>query len=72
MGAVRTRSALLACVAFGVVTAGLTMLFMAAVARLPPGTAIALEFLGPLAVAVVRGRRNTKCERRWPRPACCC
>ncbi len=51
-----TRSSLLACVALGLVIAGLTMLFMAAVARLPLGTASALEFLGPLGVAVVRGR----------------
>jgi inner membrane transporter RhtA len=51
-----TGSGLLACVALGVVTAGLTMLFMAAVARLPLGTASALEFLGPLGVAVARGR----------------
>ncbi len=40
--------------ALGVVTAGVTLLFMAAVARLPLGTASALEFLGPLGVAVVR------------------
>nr|MDT0660566.1 EamA family transporter [Micromonospora sp. DSM 115978] len=58
-----TRSALLACVALGVVTAGLTLLFMAAVARLPLGTASALEFLGPLGVAVIRGRGGTKL---WP------
>jgi inner membrane transporter RhtA len=51
-----TRSGLLACVALGVVTAAMTMLFMAAVARLPLGTASALEFLGPLGVAVARGR----------------
>jgi len=43
-------------VGLGVVTAGLTMLFMAAVARLPLGTASALEFLGPLGVAVARSR----------------
>ncbi|GGF38867.1 membrane protein [Marmoricola endophyticus] len=42
--------------ALGVVTAGLTVLFMAAVARLPLGTASALEFLGPLGVAVARSR----------------
>jgi len=54
-----TRSALWACVALGVVTAGITMLFMASIARLPLGTASALEFLGPLGVAVVRGRRAT-------------
>jgi inner membrane transporter RhtA len=46
---------LLATVALGVVTAGVTMLFMAAVARMPLGTASALEFLGPLGVAVARG-----------------
>ena len=53
-----------ACVALGIVTAGVTMLFMAAVARLPLGTASALEFLGPLSVAVLRGRRGT-----WVWPA---
>lgn len=51
-----TRSTVLACVLLGVVTAALTLLFMAAVARLPLGTASALEFLGPLGVAVARGR----------------
>lgn len=58
-----TRPALLACVALGVVTAGVTILFMAAIARLPLGTASALEFLGPLGVAVARGRRGTLL---WP------
>ncbi len=37
-------------------TAGVTLLFMASVARLPLGTASALEFLGPLSVAVARSR----------------
>src|SRR3954451_24641729 len=58
-----SREALRVGIALGVVTAGLTMLFMAAVARLPLGTASALEFLGPLGVAVVRGRARTKL---WP------
>ena len=49
------RSVLLAAVALGIATAGVTMLFMVAVARLPLGTASALEFLGPLGVAVARG-----------------
>lgn len=53
-----TRSSLLACVALGVVTAGVTLLFMEAIARLPMGTASALEFLGPLSVAMWRGRGN--------------
>src|SRR4051794_14596373 len=48
------QRALLACVLLGAVTAGLTLLFMQAVARLPLGTASALEFLGPLGVAVAR------------------
>ncbi|WP_232666355.1 EamA family transporter [Pseudonocardia sp. TRM90224] len=58
-----TRSGLLACLALGVTTAGLTIFFMAAVARLPLGTASALEFLGPLGVAVVRGAGG---KRLWP------
>ena len=58
------RRILLAAVALGVVTAGLTMLFMAAVARLPLGTASALEFLGPLGVAVARGRGGRRLL--WP------
>ncbi len=51
-----TGASLTACVALGLVTAGVTMLFMAAVEQLPLGTASALEFLGPLGVAVARGR----------------
>ena len=55
-----TRSSLAACVALGVVTAGVTMAFMASVARLPLGTASALEFLGPLGVAVARSRGGAR------------
>jgi inner membrane transporter RhtA len=51
-----TRSALGSCALLGVVTAGMLMLFMAAVVRLPLGTASALEFLGPLGVAIARGK----------------
>jgi inner membrane transporter RhtA len=58
------RPILLATVALGVVTAGVTMLFMAAIARLPLGTASALEFLGPLGVAVARGRGGQRLL--WP------
>jgi len=50
------RPSLVAAVVLGVVTAGMTMFFMAAVQRLPLGTASALEFLGPLSVAVFRSR----------------
>ncbi|SDM51724.1 EamA family transporter [Allokutzneria albata] len=57
------RPTLLAGLALGVATAGMTMLFMAAVARIPLGTASALEFIGPLGVAVARGRGGNKA---WP------
>jgi inner membrane transporter RhtA len=58
-----SRSGLVAAVALGAVTAAVTMCFMAAVARIPMGTASALEFLGPLGVAILRGRGSTKA---WP------
>jgi inner membrane transporter RhtA len=48
-----TGQDLLACGLLGVVTAGLMMLFMLAIARIPLGTASALEFLGPLTVSVL-------------------
>lgn len=47
-------------VALGVAIAALTLLFMEAIARLPLGTASALEFLGPLGVAVARGRGSAR------------
>jgi inner membrane transporter RhtA len=58
-----SRGSLASAVALGVVTAAVTMCFMAAVDRIPLGTASALEFLGPLGVAVLRGRGSTKV---WP------
>src|SRR4029079_17694269 len=57
------RQTFAACVLLGLVTAGVTLLFMASLARLPLGTASALEFLGPLGVAVARGKGGTKV---WP------
>jgi inner membrane transporter RhtA len=62
------RPILLAAVALGVVTAGVTILFMAALARLPLGPASALEFLGPLGVAVFRAGGGQGGARRllWP------
>jgi inner membrane transporter RhtA len=53
------RANLLAAVSLGLVTAATTVCFSAAVGRLPLGTASAIEFLGPLGVAVARGRRGT-------------
>lgn len=59
-----TRSAFRTCVVLGVVTAGITLLFMMAVARIPLGTASALEFLGPLGVAVAKG--SGRYRLLWP------
>jgi inner membrane transporter RhtA len=58
-----TGKGLLAAVALGGVTAAMNILFLAAVDRLPLGTASALEFLGPLGVAVLRAPGRTKL---WP------
>lgn len=58
-----SRRSFWTCVQLGVVTASVTMLFMAALDRLPLGTASALEFLGPLGVAIARGQGG---RRVWP------
>ena len=50
-----TRNSFLMCVLLGIVTAAITLLFMAALDRIPLGTASAVEFLGPLGVAIARG-----------------
>jgi inner membrane transporter RhtA len=51
----------------GFVTAGMTLAFLAAISLLPLGTAVAIEFLGPLTVAAV----NTRSRRAliWPAAA---
>jgi inner membrane transporter RhtA len=59
-----TRSALASGVVLGIATAGVTLLFMGAIARLPLGMASALEFLGPLGVAVARGSGRGRLV--WP------
>jgi inner membrane transporter RhtA len=59
-----SRRGLRVSVLLGIVTAGVTLLFMAAVARLPLGTASALEFLGPLGVAVAHSSGLRKLV--WP------
>jgi inner membrane transporter RhtA len=51
-----------ACCTLGVVTAGLMLFFMVAIARIPLGTASALEFLGPLTVSIFGPGRGRK---RW-------
>jgi inner membrane transporter RhtA len=59
-----TRKTFGVCVLLGVVTASVTMLFMAAAGRIPLGTASALEFLGPLGVAVANGKGGGRVL--WP------
>ena len=59
-----TRRSLVAASALGIVTAGVTLLFMAAAVRLPLGTASALEFLGPLGVAAARS--HSRRALIWP------
>ena len=45
-------------------TAVLTLAFIEAVARIPLGTAAAIEFLGPLGVAAIRSHRRSALA--WP------
>jgi inner membrane transporter RhtA len=52
-----TRRRLLLAVVFGLVLAGMNIAFYLAVARLPLGTAVAIEFSGPVAVATLGARR---------------
>lgn len=51
-------------VALGVVSAVMTLAFLAAIDRLPLGTAVAIEFLGPLAVAAIHSRGGRALA--WP------
>jgi inner membrane transporter RhtA len=63
---------LLACGVLGAVTAALMLLFMLAIARIPLGTASALEFLGPLAVSLSGPAAGAGALRSRPRSASCC
>lgn len=48
----------------GLVTALMTLAFLGAIDRLPLGTAVAIEFLGPLTVAAINARRGSALA--WP------
>jgi inner membrane transporter RhtA len=58
------RRDLVDAVLLGVVSAGMTLLFFEAIARIPLATAVACELLGPLAVAVAR--RSGRSGLAWP------
>ncbi|WP_457255938.1 EamA family transporter [Pedococcus sp. P5_B7] len=53
-----------ALVALGVTTGLVTIAFLAAIERIPLGTAVAIEFLGPLTVAAVRTHHRRSLA--WP------
>lgn len=50
------RRDLPALLGLGAATGTMTVAFLAAIDRIPLGTAVAIEFLGPLTVAAIRGR----------------
>lgn len=54
---IRTRRAVVLALSFGVVTASMNLLFFLAIDELPLGTAVAIEFIGPVTVAAVGSRR---------------
>lgn len=65
-----SRRSLLMCALLGLATAGMTLCFMLAIETIPLGTASALEFLGPLSIAVFQGRERPAGGRCPPQPAC--
>jgi inner membrane transporter RhtA len=58
------RADLPALLALGVVTGFMTTFFLSAVERIPLGTAVAIEFLGPLTVAGIMSKRRRALV--WP------
>ena len=56
-----------ALLALGVITGLMTIMFLAAIERIPLGTSVAIEFLGPLTVAAVRS--HTSRALIWPATA---
>lgn len=58
------RRDLPAVIALGVTTGLMTVCFLAAIDRIPLGTAVAIEFLGPLTVAAVRSHNRQALA--WP------
>ncbi len=52
-----TRQTIATAAGFGIVTVGMNIVFYEAIARIPLGTAVAIEFLGPVAVATLGSRR---------------
>lgn len=58
------RRDIAAAVLLGVASVGLTVTFFEAIARIPLATAVAIEFLGPLTVAVLR--RSGRWGLVWP------
>ena len=59
------RHALRSAALLGVITAAMTLAYFEAIARLPLGTAVAVEFLGPLSVAVLTRARGAA-ALLWP------
>lgn len=58
------RADVLPLLGLGAATGLMTVFFLAAIARIPLGTAVAIEFLGPLAVAALR--RPSARALAWP------
>ncbi|MFE9783742.1 DMT family transporter [Nocardia salmonicida] len=52
-----TRRGVVMAAGFGIVTVSMNIVFYEAIARIPLGTAVAIEFLGPVAVATLGSRR---------------